>query len=173
MSIHSLHHSVMGAWEWGSGGALLPVVFAGLSTASTEHPRAPSEVAAFMSAHSKTPYINPSMGFSSIKGVVRGRRGQQLGVALSLSAGPYSMSAHRTTPHITPSIDFVYREGVVWKHGGGSWNFPCVARCLRLALSAGPLVTVSLAWLSLPSPYSARGGASTTTKWNGGMAELD
>ena len=38
----------------------------------------PSGVAAFMSAHSKTPYITPSMGFSSGKGVVRrGRRGQQ------------------------------------------------------------------------------------------------
>ena len=48
----------------------------------TERTRAPSGVAAFMSAHSKTPYITPSMDFSSGKGVVRGRTGQQLGFAL-------------------------------------------------------------------------------------------
>ena len=35
-----------------------------------------------MSAHIKTPYITPSMDFSSGKGVVRGRRGQQLVLAL-------------------------------------------------------------------------------------------
>ena len=52
-----------------------------LSRDITERPRAPSGVAAFMSAHSKTPYITPSMDFSSGKGVVRGRRGQQLGLA--------------------------------------------------------------------------------------------
>ena len=45
-------------------------------------PPRPSGVAAFMSAHSKTPYITPSMDFSSGKGVVRGRGGQQLGFAL-------------------------------------------------------------------------------------------
>ena len=44
----------------------------------TERPRAPSGVAAFVSAHSKTPYITPSIHFPSGKGVVRGRRGQQL-----------------------------------------------------------------------------------------------
>ena len=49
----------------------------------TERPHAPSGVAAFMSAHSKTPYITPSMDFSSGKGVVRGRRGQQLEFALA------------------------------------------------------------------------------------------
>ena len=42
-------------------------------------PRANSGVAAFMSAHSKTPWITPSMDCSSGKGVVRGRRGQQMG----------------------------------------------------------------------------------------------
>ena len=51
-------------------------------TAITERPRAPSGVAVFMSAHSKTPYITPSMDFYSGKGVVRGRRGQQLEDAL-------------------------------------------------------------------------------------------
>ena len=44
----------------------------------TERPRGPSGVAAFMSANSKTPYITPGMEFSSGKGVVRGRRVQQL-----------------------------------------------------------------------------------------------
>ena len=43
---------------------------------------APSGVAAFMSAHSKTPYITPSMKFSSGKGVERGRREQQLEFSL-------------------------------------------------------------------------------------------
>ena len=43
-----------------------------------ERPRDPGGVAAFMSAHSKTPYINPSMEFSSGEGVIRGRRVQQL-----------------------------------------------------------------------------------------------
>ena len=32
----------------------------------TERPHAPSGVAAFMSAHSKTPYITPSMDISSL-----------------------------------------------------------------------------------------------------------
>ena len=45
-------------------------------------PPRPSGVAAFMSAHSKTPYITPSMDVSSEKEVVRGRRGQQLGFAV-------------------------------------------------------------------------------------------
>ena len=40
-------------------------------------PRDPGGVAALMSAHSTTPYITPSMGFSSGGGVVRGRRMQQ------------------------------------------------------------------------------------------------
>ena len=48
----------------------------------TERPHTPSGVAAFMSSHSKTQYITPSMGVSSGKGVVRGRRGQQLELAL-------------------------------------------------------------------------------------------
>ena len=49
----------------------------------TERPRAPSGVAAFMPGHSKTPYITPSMDFPSGKGVVRGRKGQQLRFALT------------------------------------------------------------------------------------------
>ena len=51
----------------------------------TERPRDPSGVAAFMSANSKTPYITPSMEFSSGKGVVRGRRVQQLEFTLVYS----------------------------------------------------------------------------------------
>ena len=41
----------------------------------TERPHAPSGVAAFVSAHSKTPYITPSMDISSGQGVVRGAGG--------------------------------------------------------------------------------------------------
>ena len=48
----------------------------------TERPHAPIGVAAFMSAHSKTPYITPSMAFPSGNGVVRRRSGQQMGFAL-------------------------------------------------------------------------------------------
>ena len=39
-----------------------------------------------MSAHSKTPYITPSMIFSSRSGVVRGRRAQQLEFTLEIGA---------------------------------------------------------------------------------------
>ena len=49
----------------------------------TERPHAPSGVAAFKAAHSKTPHNTPSMDFSSGKGVVRGRRGQQPGFTLA------------------------------------------------------------------------------------------
>ena len=49
----------------------------------TERPHAPSGVAAFMSVHSTTPYITPSMVFPSGKGVAWGRRGQQLGSPLA------------------------------------------------------------------------------------------
>ena len=59
----------------------------------TERPRAPSGVAAFMLAHNKTPYITPSMNFSSGKGVVRGNRAQQLEFALPnvLNAPAYQL----------------------------------------------------------------------------------
>ena len=43
-----------------------------------ERPRDPGGVAAFMSAHSKTPCVTPCMEFSSGEGVVWGRRVQQL-----------------------------------------------------------------------------------------------
>ena len=64
--------------------AMLKIVTLNASPAPpiTERPRAPGGVAVFMSAHSKTPYITPSMNFYSGKGVVRGRRVQQLEFAL-------------------------------------------------------------------------------------------
>ena len=49
-----------------------------LAAQGAEQPRAPDGVAAFMSAHSKTPYITPSMEFCSEEGVVRGRMVHQL-----------------------------------------------------------------------------------------------
>ena len=64
-----------------------------LATDITERPHTPSGVAAFVSADSKTPYVTPSMDFSSVKGVVRGRKGaaaviclECLGECLSVSA---------------------------------------------------------------------------------------
>ena len=73
-----------------------------LATAITERPRNPSGVAASLSAHSNIPYITTSMDFSSGKGVVRGRRGQELKFALladesvaCISAAAPCMSAGR------------------------------------------------------------------------------
>ena len=60
-------------------------------------PAAPVGVAAFMSAHSKTPYITPSMDFYSRNGVVWGRRGAQLEFSLLLC--PAHMAEN------TPRID--------------------------------------------------------------------
>ena len=62
----------------------------GLSRAITERPHAPGGVAAFMSAHSKTQYVTPSMDISSGKGVVRGRRAPQLefGLPVCVAALP-------------------------------------------------------------------------------------
>ena len=55
----------------------------GLAGDIIERPYAPTGVAVCMPAHSKTPCITPGMGFPSLEnGVVRGRRGQQLGIAL-------------------------------------------------------------------------------------------
>ena len=62
----------------GSVAATEAVVMPGGAAQRAERPRDPGGVAAFMSAHSKTPYITPSMEFSSGEGVVRGRRMQQL-----------------------------------------------------------------------------------------------
>ena len=45
-------------------------------------PHAPRGVAAFMPAHSKTPYITPSMDVPSGNGVVRGRMGAAAGIIL-------------------------------------------------------------------------------------------
>ena len=59
----------------------------------TQRPHAPSGVAAFMSAHSKTPYITPSMEFSSGKGVVRGRRGRRAAAGIYLELPLVSTSA--------------------------------------------------------------------------------
>ena len=47
-----------------------------------EHPRAPSGVAAFLSAHSKTPHSTPSMEVLSGQGVIWGRMRQQLEFAV-------------------------------------------------------------------------------------------
>ena len=43
----------------------------GLAMEITEQPHAPNGVAAFMSGHSVTPYITPSMNFSLGKGSMR------------------------------------------------------------------------------------------------------
>ena len=58
-----------------------------LPTEITERPPPrPQWVAAFMSAHSKTPYITPSMGFPLGKGWYGGAGQQQLEFTLAASA---------------------------------------------------------------------------------------
>ena len=56
----------------------LPRCYQRRPTQRVERPRDPDGVAVFMSAHSKTPYITPSMDISSGEGVVRGRGVQRL-----------------------------------------------------------------------------------------------
>ena len=55
-------------------------------------------VAAIMSAHSKTPYITPSMDFYSGNRVVRGRRGQQLKFALPAARSGWRILGRRLRP---------------------------------------------------------------------------
>ena len=65
-------------------------------------PPAPSGVAAFMSAHSNTQYITPSMDFPFGKGVVWGCRGQQLEFTLvDVRRVPLLSSCCPLHPHTT------------------------------------------------------------------------
>ena len=77
-------------------GALCKVIPLPCAREITERPHAPSGVAAIMSAHSKTPYITPSMDISFGKGVIRGHRGQQLGFALSFHCHARGWCAQRS-----------------------------------------------------------------------------
>ena len=73
------------------------------SAQRAERPRDPGGVAAFTSAHSKTPYITPSKEFSSGGEVVQGRRVQQLTFALGFATStagtyrPWGVRAPRLT----------------------------------------------------------------------------
>ena len=75
-------------------------------------PHAPSGVAAFMSAHSKNPYITPSMNFSSRKGGVRGRRVQQLEFALlkHTSTPLFRSTSSVAARQIPVSLKFQFRS---------------------------------------------------------------
>ena len=114
----------------GGGGARL------VSAAQrAERPRDPGGVAAFMSAHSKTPYITPSMEFSSGEGVVRGRRVQQLTFTLICVRGRQRCSpaapSHRLGSH-RARLPSVWRCRPPWQRLWlGSWG------SVRIA-SAGP-----------------------------------
>ena len=73
----------------------------------TERPRAPSGVAAFMSADSKTPCSTPSMNFSSGNGVVRGRRGHHLGFTraarhAAMVTGPAKVARDTGSIYVAP-----------------------------------------------------------------------
>ena len=66
----------------------------------TERPHAPSEVAAFMSAHCKNPCTTPSMDFSSAKGGDTGAQGAAVGICLGLPRclyGPFGGLASTPT----------------------------------------------------------------------------
>ena len=63
----------------------------------TEHPHAPSGVAVFMSAHSKTPYNTPSMDFPSD----RERDGMTQGVAAGFRLGRRLAHSTPCAPHTT------------------------------------------------------------------------
>ena len=89
----------------------------GLATAITEHPRAPSGVAAFMSAHSETPYSTTSIEFSSGKGVVWGRSGQQLEFTLP-GKDPRDTRSIYLTPYKT------YGRGQDSGQGVSHWPSP-------------------------------------------------
>ena len=57
----------------------------------TQQPRAPGGVAAFISAHSKTPHVTTGMDLPCGKGVAWGRGGQQLRFTLHTHAkGTYT-----------------------------------------------------------------------------------
>ena len=71
-----------------------------------ERPRDPAGVAAFMSAHSETPYATPSMEFSSREGVVRGRRVRQRAFTVRLRAGQairWAATTASSPPSWTPA----------------------------------------------------------------------
>ena len=104
----------------------------------TERPHAPSGVAAFISAHSKTPYITPSMDVSSEKGVVRGRRWQQLEVAFCLNA---AVRTHAALWHAARRAGGM-RQGELVAVGKASWWH--VARRAG-GMRQGELVAVGIA----------------------------
>ena len=64
---------------------------------NTERPHAPSGVAAFMTAHSKTPYNTPSMDFPSVNGVVRGAQEAAAGVCLGYPKSTEQIRQERHT----------------------------------------------------------------------------
>ena len=74
-----LRYNILRTSNRGVGGqpVLEGISVPGVAKESTERPNAPSVVTAFMSVHSKTPYITPSMDVYSGKVVARGRCGQQ------------------------------------------------------------------------------------------------
>ena len=125
-----------------------------------------SEVAAFMPAHSKTPYITPSTDFSYRKGVVRGRRGQQLGFALTpcihvraLVRPSHSRNRNRATTHRLAG----QRHG--WLVG---WLVGCfglyTADLKHLQLPRTPMCRVRMC----PTNVLTREPASTSTpSWDG------
>ena len=70
----------------------------------TERPHAPSWVAAFMSAHSKTPYITPGMGFPSGKGGSMGAQGAASVIYLAVTA------RQDVVKHLTTIISYNFHQ---------------------------------------------------------------
>ena len=86
-----------------------------LARENTERPHAPSGVAAFMSAHSKPPYITPGMGFPSGKGVVLGRSVQQLDVTFG-GAAPKKGTLHTALKPVVAHVTLVAMEASLLVH---------------------------------------------------------
>ena len=100
----------------------------------TERPHAPSGVAAFMSAHSKTPCVTPSMGHFSGNGVVGGAAAARMYLAqdvITCNAGPTATSlkaASSTGAGTASKPHMLTLRGLVFLN----WPppQPCALRCV-------------------------------------------
>ena len=117
-------------------------------------PNAPSGVAAFMLAHSKTPYIIPSMVLSCGKGVVSGRRGEgqqpEFALRFSLNLPMYANFCLGTLAHRVTLLKFGFpekrqlhiqrRQTLLKPFCSRSVKSPAIAVChpYMCACSAGP-----------------------------------
>ena len=102
-------------------------------------PHAPSGVAAFMSAHSKTPYITPSMDFPSVNGVARGRGGAAAVMCVAVPvcmASSKGMLGHHILTHTSSMAGAAKSDSSSERVSSGAYE-------QRVAASAFPVVRTS------------------------------